>query len=70
MLRNTIFLVIASLIIGMVYFAIAYWIFGDNYREAFSGACAIAVTGFVIELFIRPRIEKKFGSRKHKDRTA
>jgi hypothetical protein len=59
-LKNAIFLAIACLIIGFVWFAVCFWLLGWDFKAAMSDARLVATTCFIVEL-LRPWLQKKFG---------
>ena len=51
--KNYLTLTLAAAIVGFAWFAVEYWIFNSNYRDAMSTAISVAIAGFIVEC-LRP----------------
>jgi|GEM_PF-2288829 len=58
-MKHYISLAIAAAIIGFAWFAVEYWIFNVNYKEALRIGRNFAIIGFFIEC-IRPYIKSRY----------
>ena len=64
--KDLVFLALAALIVGALAYAIAFWIFNDDSRDALGTGITIATSCFIVEL-LRPYLERL--SKKKKKRT-
>jgi len=63
-MKNFIFLLIGALIVGLVCFAVMYWVFNINRQESFSTSMIVVITGIIVE-YIRPYLERKKEKKSH-----
>jgi ammonia channel protein AmtB len=56
---DIIWLVIGALVLGLLAFAISYWIFDDDYSDSITLASTVAISGFVGELLRGVNFKKK-----------
>lgn len=57
-MKKFLFLLIASLLLGFVFFAAMYWLFDCTWNDSFSMALTVALSGLITE-YVRENLKKR-----------